>query len=645
MRTVAIILVLIFHLNEKYLSGGFIGVDIFFVISGYIITRNIVTEIEQGSFSFANFYWRRVMRLVPAAAVTIAVSLVAASFVYSPAILREFGETAFFAATWTVNIFFWLHSGYWDDAAQSNIFLHMWSLSVEEQFYLVWPLLVLLIARVSKQLAIAFALITVAGAVGTYITFRHSPTFAFYMMPARVFQFALGAAVAMAHLRYPATFTGHRAAFHAVIFGIGLSAIGLSAWFADGNAYNIWVAAMLPTAGAAAAIFAMNSWLGRALLAPRPVQYVGRRAYSLYLVHWPLMVMTGIFYGVDKPWTVDAVILISCFALGEILFRLVENRFRMRTWNVGSYRQQISAVSFGAISLLGAGHFWVLNPLIKGATEHGASVSYVQSARSGWRDRSALARISKENHCVLGLTEPFEVYSQKNCLLKPATDKILIIGDSMASEAYIILSQIFDERRLVLAGSSGCVPVYPDPGGKRPQGCQDFTNARYDWANHPDISAIAITSNWQWWKPRDMDSTFARLAESGKPVIIIGVRPRFSTQIPKLLDSAAWGEARKDVTPYIAFPMDERAAQLQDSARRHGSLFLYLALEKYLCPSTCPALHADGSLVYLDQIHITGQTALNLGKQIDRDQGSRLREFVDAERQNLRVDDARQSSR
>lgn len=628
MRTVAILLVLIFHLNEKYLTGGFVGVDVFFVISGYIITRNIITEMEEGRFSLPAFYWRRATRLVPAAVATIVVSLFAASFVYSPAVLQLFGETAFFAATWTVNVFFWGHSAYWDAESQSNIFLHMWSLSVEEQFYLIWPVLVALILSRSRHVASVFAAVSVLGAAAAIVIFAMSPAFAFYMVPARIFQFAIGAAVATAHLRYPRNFLNSSDLPNSMMFAVGMAGVGLAAYLADGNAYNIWVAAVLPTAGAAMAIFAMNSFLGRTLLAPKPIQCIGRRAYSLYLVHWPLMVMASIFYGVDKPFIVDTAILLSCFVAGELLFRFVEDPFRIKAFPTKDHRRKASTVALGALSILVAGHFWILSPIVQGGTEQVGSGSYVQAARALWKDRSSLGNASM--HCTVQWGESFESYNQKDCLLGPEPKKILILGDSTGSETYIMLSQIFDPKRLVVAGGSGCEPIFPEPGStNRRRGCQDINRARFDWIDRPDVTAIVLTSNWMWWNPAVIDSTLDRLAQTGKPVIVMGVRPRFSNEVPKLLDSAAWRVARQDLTPYLTFSIGERAAQVQESIGRQGAAFHYVPIEKYLCPSKCPALHDDGTLVYLDQIHLTAQAAVDLGKQIAQKEGANLKALVD----------------
>jgi len=213
LRAIAVLSVLIFHLNESWLPGGFVGVDIFFVISGYLITKLIIREIDQsGGFSFKGFYVRRVRRLFPAMAATFALSLVAAYFILSPAHVIEFAKSLISAIFSVSNIYFWNTAGYFDSDSSFKPLLHTWSLAVEEQFYLIWPLLLFLIYRCLGKAAlivavIAISLLSLALNLAVFENRAEIMTWwnasfdreldldatAFYLLPFRVFELGIGA--------------------------------------------------------------------------------------------------------------------------------------------------------------------------------------------------------------------------------------------------------------------------------------------------------------------------------------------------------------------------------------------------------------------------------------------------------------------
>lgn len=286
LRAVAVVLVLLFHLGHQTFPGGFVGVDVFFVISGFVISRMILAELKKGSFRPGAFLEGRVRRLLPALLATILASGFFASLTMTPAHFAEFARSAIAAILGWSNIYFWLIAGYFDQAAHAKPLLHTWTLSVEWQFYAIWPLALIVLFRLLRWQRIAIiASMGMLSFIAT-IHFQNEPTTIFYWMPFRIFEFALGALL----LWVPPV-------ANRTLNDMGLL-LGLALIVAAGVAYDPrtpfpgWYA-LPPVVGAALVIHAGSaSRLAFILTNPLGI-WLGRISYSTYLVHWPLIVFGG----------------------------------------------------------------------------------------------------------------------------------------------------------------------------------------------------------------------------------------------------------------------------------------------------------------------------------------------------------------
>ncbi|WP_170263232.1 acyltransferase family protein [Blastochloris sulfoviridis] len=319
LRAIAVLAILVFHLSDSWLPGGFAGVDIFFVISGYLISRQI---IQAESFSFRTFYLRRFRRLFAALLATVLVSLLVGWKILTPADYVSLGWSALYSLLATANIHFYLSQNYFDSDVFLKPLLHIWSLSVEEQFYLFWPAAIVALKWLRLPLVPAIVAVGVMSLAASYWVTGIAPSFAFYMMPFRVFEFSLGAAVVLlGDIRCSAWL---RQACGAG----GLVLITISLLVFDGRTPWPGLAALVPTLGTAALIFAGPASFANRLLDNAIFQFVGRRSYSIYLVHWPLIV----FYRYWMLLPVTPAELVSLFAgsivLGAVLFSAVEKPFR-----------------------------------------------------------------------------------------------------------------------------------------------------------------------------------------------------------------------------------------------------------------------------------------------------------------------------
>ena len=355
LRALAVLPVVLFHAGVGGFSGGFVGVDIFFVISGFLITSIILNDIEARKFSIARFYMRRARRIIPALLVVLAATAIVASFVYTPPSLERFGWELAAAATFLSNVFYWNLTDYFAPRAEELVLLHTWSLAVEEQFYLLFPPAVWVIYRLWRRrgLLIAFALAGFASlgvsAWGAY----EKPDPTFFLLPTRAWELLIGSVIA---LRIAPDLGARSASL--VSFG-GLCAILAAVTLYDTRVPFPGLAALLPCLGAAAIIYAgvsCRETLTARILSVRPFVWIGLISYSLYLWHWPVLVLPALI--LDRPLSglEAAVAVTASVGLAALTWRFVEQPFRTKRRHVETVARPllVSGAALGAIGVVGA---------------------------------------------------------------------------------------------------------------------------------------------------------------------------------------------------------------------------------------------------------------------------------------------------
>lgn len=357
LRALAVLAVVIFHINKGWLPGGFVGVDIFFVISGFLITGILKREQDKSIFSFANFYMRRIRRILPAALTTILITLIVGIFVLLPSDLKELGKSSLASVFSVANIYFWLFldTGYFADSSETVPLLHMWSLGVEEQFYLIWPAIMLLTYKFGGRrllIFVAAALAIVSFVIGEHFILTDQ-SFAYYMLPSRAGELLFGAILFLvieSVRRRPPRWAAE------CIGLIGLLLIVWSLVFLSEVEGFPGFRSVIPTLGAGL-IIASGSFGGGVvtrLLSVRAAVAIGLVSFSLYLWHWPVMAFYRYLYGQHIDVSQFLACAAAIFALAIISYHLIEKPFRSSDKNrqLKNLYTPTSAVTVSVIAIL-----------------------------------------------------------------------------------------------------------------------------------------------------------------------------------------------------------------------------------------------------------------------------------------------------
>lgn len=345
LRAIAVTSVVTFHAFPALLPGGFLGVDIFFVISGYLISGILVKELREGKFSIAEFYRRRVRRIFPALVVMLAVSIIAGFFLLSPDAFRSLGRSVVATAFFASNMDFWLTTSYFDGAAEFKPLLHTWSLAVEEQFYIVYPPLLYLLWRFARsRLALVLAALFALSLAVSEALVWNAPAAAFYFAPSRGFELLSGALVAVRAL--PALRTQKT---REVVAGLGLAAIFLPLMFYTPKLPFPGLLALVPCVGTALMLHAGangESWAGRSI-STSGYLFFGNLSYSLYLWHWPILVYARHLFGGTIDWIQASAAVALAVGASVLSYRYVEQPFLDKS------RRHLPALRIGGVAIGG----------------------------------------------------------------------------------------------------------------------------------------------------------------------------------------------------------------------------------------------------------------------------------------------------
>ena len=488
LRAFAVMAVVLFHAGLDAVPGGFVGVDIFFVISGYLITRLIVEQLREGKFSFWDFYARRTRRIYPALFVLIPLVLLAGFFVLTPGEYEDLAMSAIYSSAFLANIYFWLNTGYFDLAAVTMPLLHLWSIGVEEQFYMMWPATLVLVWRFARmgQTATLIALVvaTVLLAILCIVWTGLDSKSAFYLPFTRLWEFTLGALV----LALPAI-TWPRLADLLSVLGVA-AMVGAALTLNENLPYPGYYA-ILPCAGAAACMAAGETSLMGHFLSLRPNVMLGKLSYSLYLWHWPIFVYYGLYTESEVPVYEKLWLIPLALGISYLSWRFVEQPIRRRKDHPRQY------VMIGA-----------------SAAATTACIALLVVANSGFPSRipeSVRALGDREAMMQFDCTERIKLpeLRGKRCVVGApwgsASKHALLWGDSHARHLLPILNIPAREQGLSILYWAGCPPFIDNDVVQRnnpgradySKNCAQLRRQILDWlAKAPNIDLVIIADAW-----------------------------------------------------------------------------------------------------------------------------------------------------
>ena len=468
LRAVAVLLVLLCHMQLGFM-GGFIGVDVFFVISGFLITTIVVNGIAQDHFSFWSFYARRFVRLYPALIVVVLLTFIAGFLLVSPTFLEAITRSGKYALASASNVFFNRHLGYFDVAAQGQVFLHTWSLGVEWQFYLAWPLLVWMALKLSRYVLWAMLLaITIASLVASQTMLDTNANAAYYLMPYRAFELGIGALLALVYEKPASRPTS------ILLVLAGIAAILYSALVYTSSTPFPGVAALLPCLGTAACIYGGKGFNVGNVLRWSPVVYIGKISYSVYLVHWPLLVLYS-YYVFRNISTLEKIALFTAsLVLGALLYALVETRINWK--RLGNKLVDCSAMVALVVVMVGA-------------------FQYVSNQGEGLPWRLGNNELNDPQYTMWG-GENYEHELFLGAVDTPPS--AIVAGDSLAGS--LASGMDYATRQtpgsLDLIFSPGCLISEIDYRPQATPQCRALTQATFDNVSEDNLPLVLVQA---WW--------------------------------------------------------------------------------------------------------------------------------------------------
>jgi len=624
LRAVAIGSVLLFHLAPHLLPGGFVGVDIFFVISGFLISGLIFKGLAAGCFSFIDFYARRIRRIFPAlTAVLLAVWLLG-WLKLLPDEYRSLTKHIAAGSVYLSNVLLFKESGYFDLTATSKPLLHLWSLGVEEQFYILWPLVLSVTWRARRVWPWLALLALLSFSYNLWAVQQHAAA-AFFLPQARLWELAAGGMLARVQMTPPGTTVGpiERVSAARDLASIaGLMLLLLSFLVIDRTRPFPGLWALLPVGGTLLMIGAgERAWVNRRLLASRGMVFIGLISYPLYLWHWPLLSLAHILSPQGVTPQVLALAAAMAFLLAWLTYRSIEMPIRA----AGSLREVAAILLAGLVVLggLGCAAYWRQWQPLAG--------------------RYDVARIVAASSEMAFSGNHLERTQEGFYLQRAAQREILLIGDSNAEQYYPRIDQLLREdprhnMTAVFATGGGCPPI-PAVAEDHHRGCAAVLPKAIAYALRPSVDSIVIAAAWSGYfdaqderysyyllengvrarlanNPRVQQEALAGLermiagfvAEHKRVSLVLQI-PGGDGADPKAMIRRGWMTSGFTISAVALRKQDVYRevgaldAQLRAIARRHGVQVIDPL--DYLCnASQCPVIEVDGEPIYRDPGHL-----------------------------------------
>lgn len=546
LRALAIIPVVFFHGGFSLVSGGFVGVDVFFVISGYLITLLIYSDLSIGEFSASRFYERRIKRLLPALFFVAACCSIVAWILYLPSDLENYYGNLISVFNFSSNIHFYIHSGYFDPSSELNALLHTWSLTVEEQFYFVFPGIMLLAFKLGRKAVwVGICSLMIISFCLAEWRLQGKPMAAFYLLYARGWELLIGAFCALL-VSDSQILEKISNTYRELLAWLGLAMILYATFFFTDSTPAAGRYTLIPTVGTALIIlFAKTEGPLGQVLSNRLFVSIGLISYSTYLWHQPLLAFSKYYMGEDFDLVLSAILCLASFALGYVSWRFIEKPFRYGSfgWNT-PLRVYASAVLLGG-SMLILGSY--------GESKHGFPERLDDNVRLIYQTPRKYEQVDT---CFLLNAGKFDL---PECINKGSEKNVLIVGDSHAASLFPSLKRdlAVSGWSLTMLAYTDCVPfisnksmeVYRSNAGfikKRvTERCDKIRESLISEVDKHDFDLVIILNHYNYWTGSYQGDVFPEFLDlyldgmldvfDEEKLLVLGSLPIWNEDLPKLI--------------------------------------------------------------------------------------------------------------
>lgn len=533
LRAIAVVLVVVFHAFPKLIPGGYVGVDIFFVISGYLITGIILREGQAGVFRFRHFYARRVKRIFPALAVVLTATILFGWLTLSPSAFASLGHLTATSAAYVPNFTLWHQAGYFDQSGITKPLLHLWSLGIEEQFYVVWPLLLFVCLRRRKFVVPAILVVIVASFLIGLRLLNTDPSGAYYLPWARAWELGIGALLAATQPTWSRVARGRWERIRSVGPYVGIALIAMSAFLLDAQSRFPGWAALVPTLGAALVISSDTTTVGR-ILGSRGFVAVGLISYPLYLWHWPLLSFTYLHFHGTPGHLVTLGVVATAFVLAAATHLMLERRLK----NLPS--APLVACLVAAMTLVAG--FGATTAIADGFVGNQAGSIQKVLAYAQYDPGSDGGRVYT---CWLTAEQPFSAYTP-DCPVQSGSPGTLVWGDSHAARLYVgIHALVGSAANLGQLTGNTCPPLVGGPIAVSGATCEQRNAQILDNIRATVPSIVILFGDWTTygsdWSPGSamasmLTTTVASIYRAGVGmVVVVGPAPKWVPDLPSVI--------------------------------------------------------------------------------------------------------------
>lgn len=629
LRAIAVLPVILFHAGFSWFSGGYVGVDVFFVISGYLITTILIVEMSKGDFSVAKFYERRARRILPALFFVMICCIPFAFFWMVPQELKNFSQGFVAISFFASNVLFWQKSGYFSPSGEENPLLHTWSLGVEEQFYIFFPLLLLMLWRFGKK-PIFYVIIGLSflSLLLSEYGWRNHPTANFYLLPTRAWELGVGSICAFLVLqRSPKS--------NSMLANSGLALIAYSIFFFDETTPFPSVYAIAPVLGTALIIlYSHEMCLVNRILSNRILVGIGLISFSAYLWHQPLLAFARIRSASEPGWEIMLSLSTVSLALAFITWKYIEQPFRAKKLSFFRSRAQIfSFAAIGTVIFIALGLYGNFSDGLPGrVAPSGVPFSEIN-----------IAERLKVNH---GLDSECEGVFTTSVRCRTGSDpKVMLWGDSYAMHLVqaVLASPSFEGNSLIQFTKSMCSPIIGLALSSRKhskvwsRGCVLFNDQVRDWLkNDDDIEYVIMSSPLGLLfneiydatgalRPASEEVVLAAMNETANFVKSLGKKPVFVSPPPRSGENLS-----KCSTHNLVFKGNEFidcAFTVAEFSEEHAAVMAFLMrpdlvlpvldLGKFTCESGRCFTFVEGINIYRDVGHLSHEGSEFIGWRND----------------------------